>query len=578
MFKRIMFLLLAAALLGACFFDGLGGLGLVTPDEPRYAAIARDMARSGDWITPRLWGEPWFEKPPLYYWLAAIFMRLTGPSEISARLPSACLAALLWLATWWVTTRIFGGSSGGFAFLLGISSLGMIVFSHAASTDMPFTAAFGLAMLCLARWLFDPDRSGKRRWLLTFYAFLGLATLAKGPVSIILSGGSFLLWAAITRKWTLLRPLLHPLGLLIFLLVSVPWYLACGWIHGTGFLYTFFVYHNWIRYLEPVFQHPQPFWFFWAIVPAAIFPWTVLVLFPLYRFYRLVRFGEKVSPAWVFFACWVLFPLIFFSFSQSKLPGYILPCVPPLVALIAAELVPLGTASHAGRVAVVSAGMGLAGLLLAAPSALARFAVPLEMSHLVGLSVALSLAVVASLLALYRQPSSARPKDATSEAQRRMALALISLVLLETVMVLYLDRRVLPVLDPSLSARQFAASLRTIPPDGPLYLAADLPRSWQFGLEYYLEGKLPRSLPSKPPEGMRVRFLALRRRLPDLSTSGWRVTDVREVTPTREMVLLEAVASPAVGGASAPAGSQEGSQGRKPSPDARTPVSPRPSR
>lgn len=569
--KRFVFIPLAAVLLGACFFDRLGALGLVTPDEPRYAAIARDMVRSGDWVTPRLWGEPWFEKPPLYYWLAAISMSVMGPSEVSARLPSAFLAALLWVATGWVTARLFGGSSGRFAFLLGISSLAMIVFSHAASTDMPFTATFGLAMLCLSVWLFDSDRGRGRRWLLAFYAFLALATLAKGPVSIILSGGSFLLWAAVTRKWALLRPLLHPLGLLIFLLISLPWYFACTVLHGTGFLYAFFIYHNWIRYLEPVFKHPQPFWFFWAVLPLAIFPWILLVLFPLHRLYRLLRFGGKVAPAWPFFACWILFPLIFFSFSQSKLPGYILPCVAPLVALIASELIPLGVSSGAGRAAVISAGLGLAGLLLAAPSVLAQFALRVEMGHLIGLGMAVLLAMVASLVFLSRRPSSKGAEESGSEAQSSMALALISLVLLASGMVLYLNRRVLPLIDASLSARRLATVIGTLSPEAPLYLATDLPRSWQFGLEYYLEGRLPRLLPSRPSEGMQIRLLATQRALPLLPLSGWRVADVRGVVPTQEIVLLEAVAI-------APGGSPEGSEGKKPSADARTLSSPRPSR
>lgn len=578
MFKRFLFVLLAAGLLGIFFFDGLGVLGLLTPDEPRYAAIAREMARSGDWITPRLWGEAWFEKPPLYYWLAAVSMRLIGRSEMAARLPSACLAALLWIATWWVTGRLFGKPSGAFAFLLGISSLGMIVFSHGASTDMPFTATFGLAMLCLCVWLFDPVRAGRRRWLLAFYVFLALATLAKGPVSIILSGGSFLLWTAATRKWSLLRPLLHPLGILTFLLISLPWFLVSALLSGGSFLYTFFVYHNWIRYLEPVFRHPQPFWFFWAVLPAAIFPWTLLVLFPVHRFYRWIRLGEKTASAWPFFACWVFFPVLFFSFSQSKLPGYILPCVPPLVALIASELVPPSSASRIAKVAALSGGITLAGVLFATPSVLARFSAPLKLSHLAGLGVVLFVGVIASLLLLYRYPRGATPDKQPTEAQSRTTLALLALVLVESGMVLYLNRGVLPLLDPSLSARQLAHSIRTTAPEMALYLAEDLPHSWQFGLEYYLDTKLPRLPASRPAEATRLRVVCTKGTLPSLPSRGWRITDAREVVPPERIYVVEAVASPAVGGVSAPAGLWEGSQGKKLSPGARTPVSPRPSR
>ena len=575
--KRVLFVLLAAGLLAIFFFDGLGALGLVTPDEPRYAAIARDMAKSGDWITPRLWGEAWFEKPPLYYWLAAVSIRLMGSSETAARLPSASLAALLSLATWWVTGRLLGKPSGPLAFLLGISSLGMIVFSHGASTDMPFTATFGLAMLCLGIWLFDPVRAGRRRWLLAFYVFLALATLAKGPVSIILSGGSFLLWAATARQWARLRPLLHPLGILTFLLVSLPWFLASALLHGGSFLYVFFVYHNWIRYLEPVFKHPQPFWFFWAVLPVAVLPWTLLAPLPIYRFYRWIRWGERTAAAWSFFACWVFFPLLFFSFSQSKLPGYILPCVPPLAALMASELVAPGAGPRLAKLAALSAGITLAGVLFAAPSVLARFSAPLRPSHLAGFGVTLLVGVIASLLILYRHPQAATRVRQAPEAPSRAIPALLALVLVESAMVLYLNHDVLPLLDPSLSARKLADSIRSTTPEMALYLADDLPRSWQFGLEYYLDTKLPRLPASRPAEARSMRVVCTERTLPSLPSRGWRVTDAREVVRTERIYVVEAVASPALAGVSAPGGIWEGSPGKKLLPGARTPVSLRPS-
>src|SRR4029077_17810625 len=140
----------SAVAITVCLFGQLGAMGLVGPDEPRYASIARAMAETGDWVTPRLYGNPWFEKPPLYYWGAALSFRLFGVSEAAARLPSAVSALLATLAIAWLALRLYGPETARWLLLLLPTTVGMIGFSHAAATDMPFSAMFTIAMVAAA--------------------------------------------------------------------------------------------------------------------------------------------------------------------------------------------------------------------------------------------------------------------------------------------------------------------------------------------------------------------------------------------------------------------------------------------
>src|ERR1700676_1421916 len=146
--RKIAWAGLILATLYVCYFSHLGAFGFIGPDEPRYAWIARDMAETGDWVTPRLYGKPWFEKPVFYYWSAALSFKLFGVNEASARLPSAVSALVATLALAWLAMRLGGWQMARWVLLLLPSTVGMIGFSHAASTDMPFSAMLSIAMVC----------------------------------------------------------------------------------------------------------------------------------------------------------------------------------------------------------------------------------------------------------------------------------------------------------------------------------------------------------------------------------------------------------------------------------------------
>jgi len=337
--------ILILATLYVCYFSHLGAIGFVGPDEPRYAWIARDMAETGDWVTPRLYGKPWFEKPPLFYWGAALCFKLFGVSEAAARLPSAISALLATLALAWLALRLYGAETARWLLLLLPTTVGMIGFSHAAATDMPFSAMLTIAMVCAAvvvRLTRNENTPILPRtpWLalILFGFFLGLAVLAKGPAGIILSGGAVFFWALFTKRWRDASRLFHPSAIASFCLTALPWYILCA-RRNPDFFRIFIIEHNFKRYLTPEFQHIQPFWYYVPVLLVAFLPWIAIFLWSLVNgTAKLWRTGSTSASTWLFL-CWAGFCLLFFSVSQSKLPGYILPAIPAIGLLISRDLV-----------------------------------------------------------------------------------------------------------------------------------------------------------------------------------------------------------------------------------------------
>ncbi|PYV64687.1 MAG: dolichyl-phosphate-mannose--protein mannosyltransferase, partial [Acidobacteria bacterium] len=213
--------LLLAGFCGFLFFWGLGYFGLIGADEPRYAQVAREMLARRDWITPFLDGKPWLEKPVLYYWEAMLVYSIAGVSDWAARVPSALNATLMSLAVYLFLRRFRPGFQLDGA-LMTASAAGVIGFARAASMDMPLAAMFTVALLAWYGWY----ESSAKHYLALFYVFLGVATLAKGPVAPFLAASIIIVFSAVAKNLRLVSRTLWLPGIVLFCAITLPWYIA----------------------------------------------------------------------------------------------------------------------------------------------------------------------------------------------------------------------------------------------------------------------------------------------------------------------------------------------------------------
>ena len=322
------------------YFYGLGRLPLLGPDEPRYAQVAREMFLRGDLITPTLGGHTWFEKPALLYWLMMGSFRIFGVGEWGARFGSAICGLLTIAAVWCVGRAVQRGSEeardfGFWTTLVAASSLGLVVFSRAASFDVviTMTTTWALAFFLLHE-LAPQKRSAA---LIGFYICIGLSLLAKGLVGIVIPFGVVGLYFLLRRAWPNKRVWLSLIwGIPLAIAVSALWYGPVIARHGWSFVDEFFIQHHFARYVSNKYHHPQPIYFYPAIILMLALPWTAFLIDSLVKARRWSWRGvDNLSTVRVFSLAWLAFPIVFFSFSGSKLPGYILPALPAAAFLIA---------------------------------------------------------------------------------------------------------------------------------------------------------------------------------------------------------------------------------------------------
>ena len=435
---------LAAALL---YVYGLASVGVLSTDEPRYISIGREMARSGDWITPRLWGQAWFEKPPLLYWLIAAATRAGLRDEWAARLPVA-LMSLAFLAFYFRRLeREFGRAPAAYATVILGTSAGWLAYSRLALTDIPMAAALSAAMLFALR-----SEAGAG-------PLLGVAILAKSLVPAILAAP--LVW------WGRRRPRDLLVVALAATIVAAPWYVLCYARNGREFLDVLFVRHQLARFANGE-MHPQPFWFYLPVLAAGLFPWTPLV--PL-----LAARQNWRDPVRRYFLIWAAFGFAFFSASSGKLPGYLLPILPPVAAL-------LGVALDQSRWPRVLLTASLLVCLAATPvlvdsvaevhnSGLSRAAIHIDLRQVVlWLTAALAIAITA----IRGVP--------VPVAFRRVALAVVAVFAFSLPQInLALDRES--------SVRLLWQTL--IAPQRDLVCVEEIHRKWRYGLNYYSVDPLP---------------------------------------------------------------------------------------
>jgi 4-amino-4-deoxy-L-arabinose transferase-like glycosyltransferase len=321
---------------GIVLFYGLGRIPLLGPDEPRYAEVAREMFSSGDFISPRLCGCLWFEKPVLLYWMAAASYKVLGVHEFAARLPCAITATLTALFLYYAVGKKADHNVAFLSAVVLLTSPIFIGFGRAAVTDMPLAWAITAALLFL---LLSVDDRPRRRagFLIAAWGMVGVAILAKGLVGIVMFvaiGAAALLLS----RSPLPNTRLLALGLGVCVLVAGIWYLPVIVENGRAFTVEFFVNHHFKRYLTNEYHHPEPVYFFPAVAILGVVPWPAFLVPALKRFRESARQPQAEARFlhWLVWS-WLVIPIVFFSFSESKLPGYILPAIPALAIIIGLE-------------------------------------------------------------------------------------------------------------------------------------------------------------------------------------------------------------------------------------------------
>ncbi|WP_088892134.1 ArnT family glycosyltransferase [Leptolyngbya ohadii] len=353
---------------GIAFWLHLGSIGLVDETEPLFAEAARQMKITGDWITPYFNGNTRFDKPPLVYWIMAIAYQTVGVNEWSARFPSA-LAGTFLAVFGFYTLRRFGFSRPGSAIaaqeavaaekpipseidrqlwiaaLVGSAAMVLnpqtIVWGRTGVSDMLLSGCIGGCLLAFFCGYAQPNRPKMQdRWYLAAYVLSALAVLTKGPVGIVIPGMIVLAFLFYTGNlWTVLRELKLIRGALIFVAITLPWYILVTLANGDAFINSFFGYHNIERFTQVVNRHSAPWYFYFLVVPIAFMPWSIHLpaAFAQLRFWKRSAWQQqpRASHLGIFALIWFAVVFVFFTIAVTKLPSYTIPLLPACAILVA---------------------------------------------------------------------------------------------------------------------------------------------------------------------------------------------------------------------------------------------------
>jgi 4-amino-4-deoxy-L-arabinose transferase-like glycosyltransferase len=499
--NKLLFVQLALVV-GVCcffFFFGLGAFGLTGADEPRYAQIAREMLARHDWIVPTLNGAPWLEKPALLYWKMMNSYSIFGVSDWAARVPAAFHATALVLGIFFFMRR-FRFASELDAAMIAASSAGMIGFGRGASTDMLVSAPFALAMMCWWTW----HQTSKKLWLMIFYGLLGVGALAKGPVAPALAVLVVGAYAVLCRDGKMFLRTISVPGFALFFAIVLPWFVAVQ-VKVPQFFRVFFIEHNLERFGTNLYQHSQPFWYYIPWFLAWTLPWIVFMLPALVEAGRdaVKRWRSKPEQATSagddgltgFLFIWIVIPIIFFSISRAKLPGYILPAIPAAALL---------TADYLHRAKGVSRLMTALHALLCAFLLVAALMVPFFMlKHAPPLPFQIGMTLIGAVIAVM-----------VLLMVRREGVRVLHFVTLLPVIlaVAFLLRVAGPTIDLTQSARPINQRLAELGVSaGEPVATFNVKRQVAYGLDFYrnqpishYEHEGPLDMPSGIPSGMHV--------------------------------------------------------------------------
>ena len=394
----VIFLLVAFC---AVWFYALGARTLVPTDEGRYAEMGREMVTTNDWITPRLNGIKYFEKPPLQTWMNALTFKAFGLGEWQARLWTG-LCGLLGIALVALTgRRLYGGAVAFSAAAILGSSFLWAALGHVNTLDMGLAGMMTIALCALLiGQRNDAGPAERRRWMLACWAGMALAVLSKGLIGIVLPGAVLVIYTVLARDWAIWRRLHLVAGLLLFFAITVPWFVLVS-LRNPEFAWFFFVHEHLQRFTSKVHQRAGPLYYFIPILALGLMPWLAALPQSLWQARREHATGFQPK---ILLATWSVFIFVFFSVSGSKLPSYILPIFPALALLIACHLQQAGRRSLlacAGMLAFFCV-VGLALLPKVAAMADNLVEAPLYQGYTWWVGITAALALAGSLAAIWQ--------------------------------------------------------------------------------------------------------------------------------------------------------------------------------
>lgn len=350
--------------IGAVFLLNLGLRPLAVPSEARYVEIGREMAETGDWITPRINGVPYLFKPPLFYWLQASVMRAVENSEFVFRLATAIFALAGCLTAYALGRVVHNREAGIASAVVMATTLLWFGMSRVVLLDVPVAVFVGMTLSAFLFATKAPEGSRARSaWFYSMYVSAAAATLTKGLIGMVLPGLVIGSWIALTGNWRLLRAAKLPSGTCLFLAIVLPWHAAIG-LRTPEFWHFYFVREHFERFTSTVHGRTEPWWFFLAVIAVGFLPWSLVLLQALWR---SLRRATRRLEGWkdeLFLIVWVFGIVGFFSMSGSKLIPYMAPAVVPLAVIVGAYLSGGGERSsrtlHAAVLGVASLFFGLA--------------------------------------------------------------------------------------------------------------------------------------------------------------------------------------------------------------------------
>ena len=328
---KILILILLYAVL---WFGTLNYRHLIPSDEGRYAEISREMLVTGDWVTPRYNGYKYFEKPPLQIWATATTFNLFGVGDWQARLWTALTGFLAILFIGFTGARIYSARAGWIAALVLASSPMWVIGGHINSLDMGLSAFLVAALCSLLLAQTSPLKSNTRHWMWACWAFMGLATLSKGVIGLAIPGMVFVVYSITAWDWKIWKRLYIFSGTILFLAITAPWFVLVAQ-RNPEFLEFFFIHEHLQRFTQTAHSRTGPIYFFIPLLILGFLPWVAQIPGAVGKAWQ--ERNRQFSSGWLL-TCWFVVILGFFSLSQSKLPGYIIPIFPALALLVGNRL------------------------------------------------------------------------------------------------------------------------------------------------------------------------------------------------------------------------------------------------